>query len=420
MRLLKHNQHCSEKSKEYEQHKERNMTYATLAIVVASCFATTVFAESLEQAKRIHDRIAGVPPSPEVLLEMKEAIDGNDGSGVAAAYIAMESDAFYNVTVKNWAAPWTNREFDVFVPLNDYIATVIGMVRDSDTTDFREVLYGDILYMGQSTLGITPYALSNNTHYEELEASNTSLKDNLERQTQSVVTGIPAAGVVTSRAAAKAFFIDGTNRANFRFTLINHLCMDLEQVHDITRIPDRIRQDVSRSPGGDARVFLNNCIGCHNGMDPLAQAFAYYDYEYTDLTGDNGRIVYNSAGDIDEATGTRVQAKYHINSGTFPFGYVTPDDQWDNYWREGTNAALGWDVTLPGSGNGASSMLQELAHSEAFASCQVTKVFEAVCLREPQDSADRNKIDAMIGDFASSGYNIKTVFAESADHCKGE
>ena len=178
-----------------------------------------------------------------------------------------------------------------------------------------------------------------------------SLKDNLERQTQSVVTGIPAAGVVTSRAAAKAFFIDGTNRANFRFTLINHLCMDLEQVHDITRVPDRIRQDVSRSPGGDARVFLNNCIGCHNGMDPLAQAFAYYDYEYTDLTGDNGRIVYNAEGDIDEATGTRVQAKYHINAGTFPFGYVTPDDQWDNYWREGANAALGWDEALP-SGSG--------------------------------------------------------------------
>ena len=417
MRLLKHNQRYSEKSKEYEQHKERRMTYTMLAVVMASCFSTAALAGSLEQAKRIHDRIAGVPPSQGVLLEMKDALDG-DGGGVAAANIAMENDAFYNVTLKNWAAPWTNREFDVFVPLNDYIATVIGVVRD--TTDFREVLYGDILYMGKSTLGITPYALSNNSHYEELEASNVSLKDNLELQTQSVVTGIPAAGVVTSRAAAKAFFIDGTNRANFRFTLINHLCMDLEQVHDITRIPDRIRQDVSRSPGGDARVFLNNCIGCHNGMDPLAQAFAYYDYEYTDLTGDNGRIVYNDVGNIDEATGTRVQAKYHINSATFPFGYVTPDDQWDNYWREGANAALGWDQALSGSGSGASSMLQELAHSEAFASCQVSKVFEAVCLREPQDSDDRNKIDAMIGDFANGGYNIKTVFAESADHCKGE
>ena len=88
------------------------------------------------------------------------------------------------------------------------------------------------------------------------------------------------AGVMTTRAAAKAFFIDGTNRAMFRFTLLNHMCDDLEQVKDITRVPDRIRQDVSRSPGGDSRLFLNNCIGCHSGMDPLAGAFAYYDYVY--------------------------------------------------------------------------------------------------------------------------------------------
>ena len=65
----------------------------------------------------------------------------------------------------------------------------------------------------------------------------------------------------------------------FRFTLLNHLCMDLEQVHDTSITPDHIRQDVSRSPGGDSRVFLNNCIGCHAGMDPLAQAYAYYNYD---------------------------------------------------------------------------------------------------------------------------------------------
>jgi hypothetical protein len=96
--------------------------------------------------------------------------------------------------------------------------------------------------------------------------------------TQSSLTGIPAAataGVMTTRAAARAFFIDGTNRAMFRFTLMNHMCNDLEQVKDITRVPDRIRQDVSRSPGGDSRIFLNNCLGCHAGMDPLAGAYAY-------------------------------------------------------------------------------------------------------------------------------------------------
>src|SRR5690606_18565457 len=104
----------------------------------------------------------------------------------------------------------------------------------------------------------------------------------LQRTTQSSVYPLPAsaaAGGMTTRAAAEAFFVAGTNRARLRFTLINHMCMDLEQVQDTSRVPDRIRQDVSRSPGGDSRVFMNNCVGCHAGMDPLAQAFAYYDFD---------------------------------------------------------------------------------------------------------------------------------------------
>ena len=86
--------------------------------------------------------------------------------------------------------------------------------------------------------------------------------------------------------------------------------------------PDRIRQDVSRSPGGDARVFLNNCIGCHSGMDPMAQAFAYYNFavrQATDPTADAGfSSTYNDTGEIDPITGTRVVRKYFNNNTTFP------------------------------------------------------------------------------------------------------
>ncbi len=375
-----------------------------LAMTPLGCLAG-----SLEQAKQIHDRIAGIPPTESVLLEMKQSID-DTGSGIAAAEIAMENDA----------------EQTQFVPLNDYIATVMGVVRDE--LDFRRVLYDDIIYVGN---GVTPaYANNNNAHYEALEEGTSGgepyvLQDVLQQRLQSSVTGLPSdatAGVITSRAAAKAFFSAGTNRAQFRFTLMNHLCRDLEQVHDTTRVPDRIRQDVSRSPGGDARVFLNNCIGCHSGMDPMAQAFAYYDYIYdadNDVTGENGYLDYNTAGETDPETGTRVKEKYHINSATFPYGFVTPDDRWDNYWREGVNAELGWDPNLEGFGNGARSMLQEMAHSEAFAECQVTKVFKAVCLRDPQDSADRDQLTTMVGRFAASNYRMKTVFADAADYCKG-
>jgi hypothetical protein len=401
---------------------------SALRLIFVACLllADNALAGSIEQAKRIHDRLTGIPPSETTLLAMKASIEAT-GSGLEAAEMAMENDAFYRVTLKNWIAPWTNRDQTQFVPLNDYIATVMGLVRDE--RDFREVLFGDVIYIAS---GVSPaYSNSSNAHYEALENGSASgvpyvYKDRLLWQEQSSVTGLPAeatAGVMTSRAAAKAFFIAGTNRAQLRFTLMNHLCRDLEQVQDVTLIPDRIRQDVSRSPGGDARAFLNGCIGCHNGMDPLAQSFAYYDFIYspeTDLTGENGHIDYNDLGVTDPDTGTRVKKKYHINSTTFPYGYVTPDDRWDNYWRTGINAQLGWDLSLPGGGNGAKSMGKELAYSRAFAECQVDKVFRAVCLRQPEDATDRATVAAITAQFAADNFRLKSVFAATADYCKGE
>ena len=362
-------------------------------------------AGSREQAKRMHDRIAGVPPTAAVLDQMAAEIAA--GRPLAAANIAMQSSAFYNVTLKNFVAPWTNREQSVFVPLNDYTATVIGMVRDDEP--FDTVLSADILYTAPGASGVAAYSPSNNDHFDQLEQTGADLKTVLVKQTQSGLNGIPAAataGVMTSRAAAQAFFIAGTNRAMFRFTLMNHLCRDMEQMLDTSRPPDRIRQDVSRSPGGDSRIFLNNCIGCHSGMDPLAQSFAYYQYDET-----LARLVY---------TAGQVQPKYFNNSDNFKPGYVTPDDHWDNYWRKGPNQVVGWDMQLPGTGNGAKTMGQELARSDAFAACQVEKVFKTVCFRAPADATDRARVQVIKNDFKAGGYKMKQVFAETAAYCMGD
>jgi len=398
------------------------------SLIVAAVISTSIlthsqgFAGPREQAKRIHDRLAGVPASIDTITNMAILIEA--GNVEQASYMAMSNPSFYNVTLKNWVTPWTNEEADVFAPLNDYTATVIGIARDD--IDFRQILSGNILYVGDNALQIPGYNVNNNDHYQTLQDREINLKDNLVATTQSAVTGLPeaaTAGVMTTRAAAKSFFKDGTNRAMFRFTLMNHLCTDLEGVKDTSRAPDRIRQDVSRSPGGDSRIFLNSCVGCHSGMDPLAQAFAYYEYEYDfegDPDGTNGHLAYNSEGQIDAETGSRVTEKHQINANNFPFGYVINDDSWENYWRDGLNKSLTWDASLPASGNGAKTMGRELANSQKFAQCQVTKVFENVCLRSPQDNTDRSQITAMVNNFQSSDYKIKQVFADAANYCKGE
>ncbi len=398
------------------------------SIKVTLCFlglvslSPSLYADTASQAKRMHDRIAGVPPNQQVLNQMITLLESGDE--LAAARVAMQNPNFYNVTIKNWVTPWTNEEFDVFAPLNDYTATIIGMVRDE--IDFREVLSGDILYIANSDVGVSPYSMDNNRHYEELEAMGADLSSVLIQTQQSSVMDIPSqatAGIMTTRAAAKSFFKDGTNRAMFRFTLINHMCRDLEPLKDTSLPPDRIRQDLSRSPGGDSRIFFNSCAGCHSGMDPLAQAYAYYNYDYnveSDPDGENGRLIYNQAGQLDPVTGSRVTQKHQINENNFPFGYIIENDRWDNYWRKGINQTLGWSSELSGYGNGAKSMGQELANSQVFAQCQVTKVFENVCLRKPQDASDRSEVEQITSRFISNNYNIKDVFAASAAYCKGE
>jgi hypothetical protein len=378
------------------------------ALAGALLLGATAFAANpnADQATRIYNRIAGIPPTAAQLAQMMAAADP-----VTAALIATQDPSFYNNTIRNLAAPWTNRDQSVFVPLNDYTATVVGMVRDD--VPFNTLLSADLVYIADSASGVPAYSATSNDMYQTMDDNNVDLKAHLVSSTQSALSGIPAAataGVMTTRGAASAFFINGTNRAMFRFTVMNHLCNDLQTVMDITRPPDRIRQDVTRSPGGVSTLFLNNCIGCHSGMDPMAQAFAYYNFNNIDPTTAStmGQIVY---------TAGQVQPKYFINKTNFPQGFSTPDDSWTNRWHTGPNEILGWRG--PGTGNGAKSLGQELENSAAFDSCQVTRVFKYVCLRSPNSTNDFNKINSMISSFQAHQYKLRQPFAEAAAYCMG-
>ena len=195
--------------------------------------------------------------------------------------------------------------------------------------------------------------------------------------------------------------------------MMNHMCRDMEQVHDTSLPPDRIRQDVSRSPGGDSRIFLNNCIGCHSGMDPLAQAFAYYDFDNgTAEAPGSMRLVYTAGA---------VQSKYFNNNTNFAPGFITPDDALGEPLAQGPElAARLVEPRCPARGTGAKSMGEELANSNAFAQCQVEKVFKTVCFRAPGNAADRAEVATMTNNFKTNGYRLKQVFAETAVYCMGD
>jgi len=105
---------------------------------------------------------------------------------------------------------------------------------------------------------------------------------------------------------------------------------------------------------------------------------------------------------------------------------ITTDDSWINYWRNGQNALLGWgssgnlDAKGHAIGSGARELGMELANTQAFAQCQVDKVFQTVCFRDPNDyAADRSERDNIVAAFKSGGYQMKQVFGDVAAWCKG-
>jgi len=366
--------------------------------------ATADIEVSKVKAKWMHDRLVGVPPSAQVLNDMAQAIENANARG--AADIAMSNPVFYNSALRNFVTPWTNEEQTVYADLNDYTATVIGIIRDDEP--FTDVLTGDVIYTGAQGVVPSDYSHTDNDHYLELQERHIDLSDDtlLVKREQSTlpdsqIMAEEAAGVMTTRAAGMAFFRAGTNRRMFRYLAMNYLCRDMEDLWDDTRPADRIRQDVPRSPGGDSDIFFSTCLGCHTGMDPMTQAFAYFEWD------DEQERVVHTRGEVQE--------KYLINASTFPFGYITTDNRWDNFWRAGPRSTLGWRGPTSG-GYGAKTMGAEVAGSRAFSLCKVEQVFEQICFRPPGNPTDRQAVSD-IATLFEQDYSMQEVFAQTAIYC---
>src|SRR5450759_5381393 len=121
---------CNEDRKQHEivGRAPRAAAGATCALLLLAASAAPALADPTSRAQRIYQRIAGVQPSDATLTTMTADIAG--GNALAAAQLATSDPSFYNVVLKNFVTPWSNRDQTVFAPLNDYTATVIGMVRD--------------------------------------------------------------------------------------------------------------------------------------------------------------------------------------------------------------------------------------------------------------------------------------------------
>jgi hypothetical protein len=353
-----------------------------------------------QKAWTIHNRVAGVPPTPAVLMQMEQDLLANNPD--AAIGRAMANSNFTNIVLKNWFKPWSNQARTTGVQLNDFVATAVGMIRDNQP--FDQILYGDILYHANAAAlaNVPAYARNNNDHYRELENRVDDWVTPLRMDSQAANNGVTdSAGAITTRAFGEAYFTAGTNRRMTRYVFMNFLCRDFEQLHDVT-IPDfRVRRDVERNPGDDSRTYKNKCVGCHAGQDALGGAWAYFNF-----TG--GQVQYTPGS---------VQGKMNQNGQFFPDGFRTTDDSWINLWARGQNASLGWADGVPKDGNGARSLGMMLAKSRAFGECMVDRSWELLCMRKLKSTEKDVKEELTDYFMTDANYNMRMLFTATLNKC---
>ncbi len=391
-----------------------------------------------DQAMQMHKRLTQVEPTQAVLSQMVSLI--SQGNHIAAALVAIDHDKndlanvsfsprakyFYDVTLRSMFNSWVTNANLPNTPLNDYYALLIGAVREG--IPFKEVLYSDLIFVGQGT-GVAAYNYSANNNYTDLEnkviqgtASLAAEVDFRQDVQENVITangtinldmvGNKTAGALTLRGFGNEFYTAGTNRRVAQTIYKEYLCSPLMTIKDNTISDHRVRRDVDRSPSGDSMQFISNCKGCHGGMD--AQMGAFGSYQFT-----NNRINGNSTNYAGQNVGGGTH-KYNQNGNVFPQGYVTVNDDWSNPWVNGQNSALGWDLSQPTSGFGAEPWGRMIAHTDAFATCMAKRAFTQMCAREPA-LGEEVYINNLTNTFVSQNYSMKGLLAEAASlpPCRG-
>lgn len=365
-------------------------------------------ADSDAQARRLFNRIAGysLPSSDPRLSQMKTLI--SQGRALEAAKIASSDDQFLNITVRQFAAPLSNRAETTRVPLNDFIAMFIGATRDG--LDSRRLLYDNFLYVGNYgdaafraactsvACNYTPNPNNGVTtardllHFTEMDRLGMNLAKSLVRIEPQRPDLAKPAGVFTTYAWSTAHYNMGTNRRSFEYAFREFMCTSIQEMADFSIPDDRVRQDVDRAPGGDATTFQNVCLGCHAGMDAGAGAFAFLD-------------------NLEKIEGTTVQKKYLQNNTIFPNGYVTRDDTWEMRFTKNQNAEFQFRTPL--SGKGPAEFGKLIANSVGFSRCMAERAFTRVCSRKPH-STEKPVIETLKDKFEASNYNLKSLFEAAA------
>lgn len=408
------------------------------------------------KAADIYERLTGTktPIYDPLLGQMETKINGGDLIGAAA--LVTEHPLFYNIVARNFAGKMSNRDETINYPLNDFTATIIGMIRDNKNA--KEMLTGNYFYMADPAKAAVPSdevddILRSNNHYDALDNGNFDLKavlmerkqiilqasssngnnstdnNNINNITFAAIDNAWSAGLLTTRQWAMSHMIAGTNRRAVEFTFREFMCTPIENMADSTGPEDPIGRDIDRNPGGSRSKFTTSCRACHTILDGFRPAFANLTFSNNFLK--HSSLVPNSTNDNaveDNSIVMRVHPdaagvsrKMNHNEQNFINGKIIKTDDWVNNANNGTNKTnLGWGTKL--SGKGTREFGDSVTASKAFSKCMTKRVFFTVCKRDP-DAKDDAFIKTVADEFSSTdrNYNLKYLFHRivTNDSCLG-
>lgn len=423
---------------------------------------------SIKKAKKLFEVLNSVatPLYNPRLKTMATLIDENryfDAAGVAIEDNAgpdfnnpldttYYNPSFYNITVRDFAAPLSTREESMNTELNDFIATIIGVVRDN--LNAKELLTGNYFYMADPLKAAVPSnierdIIKSNLHYSSLAEGGFNLARILKKTPQvlyngtNIVDNPDPAGLLTSRAFLGAHAIAGTNRRIIEYTFREFLCSPIEKWALSQASDSGVGRDIDRVPGGSATKYVQNCRACHTRMDTLRTAFSYYtfsnNYIKNTLVSPHSNN-FNLDENMSDAviTGLRtgdpalsnlpssgnyvsyVVKKLNHNDNVYPGGFVTFNNSFNNIITDPEGLKrFGWRSQL--SGKGAHEFGLMISQSEEFSRCLTRRVFKTLCKREVHES-EENIVKSVATDFELKGYQLKYLFKKVAilPQCLGQ
>lgn len=370
----------------------------------------TITAERL-RAQKLFQAITAirVPIDDSRLVQMESLIRAGNQRGAAA--IATQDPLFLDVQVRDLGRKMSTRDESVRAPMSDFVATLIGVVRDSDTVSAKQLLTGNFYYRVDPTIATANTIrqadadfVNGNNHYVDLTARNLSPAAVLIQQTPQlamkggvIVPHPDPAGLITSRSFIEAHAVAGTNRRMVEYSMREFMCVAMTDWADSGGSDERVSQDVTRTPGGSVNLYLTTCKSCHSGMDGFRGAFAFLDF-----TNNAQTFTANNT----------VVGKMTRNATEYPQGYRLTDNSVQNFAILGKNAdQFGWRSST--SGVGISSFGKMLADSRGFSRCMVRRAFKQVCRRSPL-VAEESLVRSLADQFETDGYHMRRMFENVA------